>query len=110
MNIDQLTIGEAKTLAGMFPAQHTQQNPYKIGQAYLIRTVTHYYTGRMVAVCAQELILEDAAWIADQGRYAASFEKGELCEVEPIKGPCIIGRGAVIDAVEWPNALPRTTK
>jgi len=87
-------------------------HPYKIGAPYLIRTVTHYYTGRLVAVHQQELLLEDAAWIADTGRYHKALETGEVSEVEPIKGQCIVGRGAIIDAVDWPNsiALPRTPK
>lgn len=80
--------------------------PYKLGQPYLVRTVTHYYTGRLTWVGTQELILADAAWIADTGRYHKALETGELSEVEPIKGPCIVGRGAIIDAVEWPNNIP----
>jgi hypothetical protein len=75
--------------------------PWQLGKIYLIRTVTMTDTGRLVAVTQQELVLEDAAWIADTGRFAQAVEKAEFGEVEPFpSGKVIIGRGAVIDAVE----------
>lgn len=83
---------------------------YKIGQAYLIRTVTMYYTGVLEEVGEQEIKLSKAAWIADTGRYHNALISGEFNEVEPIIGPVIIGRGAIIDAVEWPNRLPEKQK
>lgn len=114
MNIDALTFGQIKEIKNLLGSGEVSQgvSPYKIGTAYLIRTVTHYYTGRLTAVSAQELILEDAAWIAETGRYHKAIADGELSEIEPIIGPCIIGRGAIIDAVEWPKhvALPRESK
>lgn len=82
---------------------------WQIGQAYHIRTVTHYWTGRLVAVTPQELVLEDAAWIANTGRFTDFFSDGPD-EVEPVDGPVIIGRGAVIDAQIWTIALPRSQK
>lgn len=72
--------------------------------------MTHYYTGRLVRVFPQEIVLEDAAWIADTGRYADALKNGTLKEVEPIEGLCIVGRGAIIDAVPWKHALPREQK
>jgi len=67
-------------------------------------------TGRLVAVTAQELVLEDAAWIADTGRFADSLEKAEFGEVEPFPpGRVILGRGAIIDAVKI-RSVPRSQK
>jgi hypothetical protein len=113
MNIDCLTLGQIKEIKSLVGGSETSaSHPYKIGAPYLIRTVTHYYTGKLIAVHPQELLLDDAAWIADTGRYHKALETGEVSEVEPIKGVCIVGRGAVIDAVEWPNniPLPRSVK
>jgi hypothetical protein len=108
MNINELTIGQAKELAGMFPK--SQDHPWMIGKAYLIRTVTMIQTGRLVAVTPQELVLEDAAWIADTGRFANVLKTGKFNEVEPFPdGPVIIGRGAVIDAVQI-TVTPREQK
>ena len=84
--------------------------PYQLGQNYMIRTVTMIDTGRLVAVTPTELVLEDAAWIADTGRFADALEACEFSEVEPFpKGHVIIGRGAVIDACII-SKLPRKQK
>ena len=85
-------------------------SPWRIGSIYLIRTVTMIDTGRLVVVTPQELVLEDAAWIADTGRFADALKKAEFSEVEPFPdGKVIVGRGAVIDAVEISKA-PRVQK
>ena len=84
--------------------------PYKIGQAYFIRTVTHYYTGKLVHAGAHELVLDQVAWIADTGRFATALETGEFSEIEPMLGLVIIGRGAIVDASEWQHKLPDTQK
>ena len=75
--------------------------PWEVGSIYLIRTVTMIDTGRLVAVTDKELVLEDAAWIADTGRFSDALRSAEFQEVEPFPdGQVIIGRGAVIDAVK----------
>lgn len=78
------------------------EHPFKIGANYFIRTVTHHHTGRLVQVTQTELVLEDAAWIADDGRFADALKTCEFAEVEPFpKGRrVIVGRGSLIDAVE----------
>jgi hypothetical protein len=87
------------------------KHPYKIGANYLIRTVTMMDTGRLVEVSDQELVIEDAAWIADTGlRFADALTKCEFGEVEPFpKGRVIIGRSAIIDMVEIAT-IPRSQK
>ena len=112
MKIDDLTIGEARQLAAMFntPSIACDNTAWEIGENYLIRTVTMTDTGRLVAVTPQELVLEDAAWIADSGRFAEAIAKAEFNEVEPFPdGRVIIGRGAIIDAVKI-KKTPRSTK
>ncbi len=109
MNIDDLTLGQIKSLGALFTPQ-VDNSAWEIGANYLIRTVTMIDTGRLVAVTAQELVLEDAAWIADTGRFADSVEKAEFGEVEPFPtGRVILGRGAIIDAVKI-KTLPRSQK
>lgn len=84
---------------------------WKIGSAYLIRTVTMIQTGRLIAVSEHELVLEDAAWIADTGRFSDALRGGAFAEVEPFPdGEVIVGRGAIIDACALPFALPREKK
>lgn len=89
---------------------NTQNHPYKLGAIYLIRTVTMIDTGRIVEVTDQEIVLEDAAWIADTGRFSDALKNSSFTEVEPFPdGRVIIGRAAVIDAVEI-EAAPRERK
>lgn len=90
-----------------------EEHPYTglIGKNVFIRTVTHHYTGALVSVYPQELVLRDAAWIADDGRFADALKTGTLNEVEPFPdGERIIGRGAILDAGLWPHKLPREQK
>ena len=112
MNIDDLTIGQAKQLAALLGNKTNQadNSAWEIGKGYLIRTVTMTNTGRLVAITDQELVLQDAAWIADTGRFSDSLKKCNFNEVEPFPdGKVIIGRGSVIDAVQI-NTLPRDKK
>lgn len=93
-------------------AKKAADHPYEIGQAYFIRTVTHHYTGRLVEVWPLELVLTDAAWIADDGRFHTAVATGAFSEVEPFPDGArvVIGRGSLLDAVAIPFALPRTVK
>lgn len=86
------------------------ESAWEIGKNYLIRTVTMIDTGRLVAVSYHELVLEDAAWIADTGRFAQAIASAEFSDVEPFpNGRVIVGRGAIVDAVQIPK-LPRQQK
>ena len=87
------------------------EHPYIVGKNYLIRTVTMADTGRLVAVYPTELVLEDAAWVADTGRFADNLVSCVFNEVEPFPAgrQVIIGRGAVVDAVEI-DTLPLKQK
>ena len=112
MDLDTITIGEAREIARMFGGSTAiPEHPYPVGRGVFIRTVTHYYTGRLVRVTAGELVLEDAAWIADTGRFHAALASGNLDEVEPFPaGPVIVPRGGVLDVSLWPHDLPREAK
>ena len=88
----------------------TLDQPFKIVQTYLIRTVTHYIAGRLRSVGKQELVLEDAAWIADTGRFSDAAKHGRLNEVEPVGGLVRVAIGSIVDAVEWTHALPTDKK
>lgn len=101
MNINDLTIGEAKALAATFSTPQQNDSAWDIGSIYLIRTVTMIDTGRLVGITPQELILEEAAWIADTGRFSDALKSCTFGEVEPFPdGRVIIGRGGIIDAVK----------
>jgi hypothetical protein len=89
---------------GIPPAPNA--GPWRVGRAYLIRTVTYFVLGRLTAVYEHELVLEEASWVADTGRFHECLKTGKLAEVEPFVSPVIVGRSSVCDSTEWTHALP----
>lgn len=84
--------------------------PFKVGGAYFIRTVTYFATGRVKAIVGSFLVLEDAAWIADTGRFSDALAKGEMSEVEPVDTEMFVNVGSITDAFPWKHKLPREQK
>jgi len=80
--------------------------PWEVGKKYFIRTVTMHLIGELTNVTQQELVLKDAAWIADSGRFNLAVRDPSKCnEVEPFNLPVIVGRGAIVDATEVPHII-----
>ncbi len=88
-------------------AKKSVDGVWTIGENYFIRTVTNYLTGRLTVVTEHELVLADAAWVADTGRFADAISGGKLNEVEPYPSDVIVGRGSIVDACVWTFPLPR---
>ena len=107
MEIDDLTVRELKHIQSLLKGTG-ETHPYQVGKNYFIRTVTYHYTGKLTKVTSQELVLEDAAWIADDGRFMNALKEGKLNEVEPFQDDVVIGRGSIIDATLWNFDLPRS--
>jgi hypothetical protein len=105
----QLSIEEMKELLEL-RRNSTKSHSFEVGKSYLIRTVTMHYTGRVVRVTDSDVLLEDAAWIADTGRYADSLATGTLSEIEPYPSMVAVCRGAMVDFAEWRFPLPRAQK
>lgn len=109
MDINSLTIAEARVIAAMFggaPAESAIQ----VGSAYLIRTPTVYHLGRVVRVTSAEIVLDDAGWLADTGRFGECIAKGSYNEYEPMGSGVIVQRCNVCDMTPWRHALPKETK
>lgn len=84
--------------------------PFEIGSAYLIRTVTMTLTGRVTAVIGPFLVLEDAAWIANTGRFSECIGEGTVEECEPVQVSVRVSIPSIVDAYDWTHVLPRNTK
>lgn len=115
MNIDELTYGQIKEIKSLLGSSTpTVEHPFEIGKPYMLRTVTHIDVGRVKAVYPTEIVITEAAWVADTGRFNEQWEKsGEdaFLEVEmfPRNNEVIVGRGALIDATKL-QALPTSSK
>lgn len=83
---------------------------FKVGEKYLIRCVTFFYTGRIKEITDTDLVLENAAWIASTGRFYNCLKDGIFNEVEPFVSDVIIPRGAIVDASVWKHNLPKDQK
>lgn len=111
--IENLTLGQLSEISKLFKSNEQPpycSGPWKIGECYLIRTVTMIVIGRMTFVGDKELVLAQASWIADTGRFHDALKKGTLKEVEPFVGDAIVGRGSIVDATTWQHALPTEQK
>ncbi len=84
--------------------------PFKVGSCYFIRTVTYFATGRVKVIVGNFIVLEDAAWIADTGRFQEAIAKGILLEVEPVQVEMYVNLLSVTDAFQWNHDLPREQK
>ena len=84
---------------------------WEVGKCYVIRTVTMIDVGKLIEVTDNELVLENACWIADTGRWNEFLKNGKYNESEPFPdGKIIIGRHAIIDAVIWKHGEVRVIK
>ena len=104
--IEKLLSESGETLS--FRQEH--ELPFRVGDAYFIRTVTYFATGRVKDVVGQFLVLEEAAWIADTGRFSDAMAKGVMSEVEPVDGEMFINTNSITDAFPWGHKLPRDKK
>ncbi len=118
MDINKLTIGEAREIANMVnsttctPKQGTStKTAIPVGESVLIRGVTLYYVGHVESVTKHEVVLSSASWVGNTGRFNAALLSGTLDEVEPFPhGNVVVGRGAIMDVSRWPHALPKDVK
>ena len=115
INIDDLTLGEIKQLSSFLNGKtSSKEHPFEIGKAYFIRTVTMTLVGKLEKVFDNELILSEASWVADSGRFNEclkyGLEKSTSSEVEPFCDEVIIGRNSIIDCTTWSHKLPKEVK
>lgn len=92
---------ERKTAA----VKNVQDHPYTIGKLWYVQTATSYYAGTLSAVTENELVLDDAAWVVDTGRFNEFMKGSKPKEIEPCNGPVVINRGAIISAMPKPGII-----
>jgi hypothetical protein len=85
------------------------KGPFIVGEAYLIRTVTYHQVGVLMEIKGDFLVLKDASWVADSGRFSDCLSKGTFNEVEYV-GIIFVNKNSIVDAFPWTNKLPKETK
>lgn len=107
-------VKESDCKSKVVVAKGDESNPFmEVGLVYFLRTVTHYFTGRLVWVGDKEIVLEDACWVADTGRFNEFMkDKNKANETEPFPegSRVIVGRGSIIDMVEYKPSLILSVK
>lgn len=113
MNVDEMTIGQAREIAKMLCGGERAKEeplPFKVEDAILIRTVTMIQVGRVRTIGRDFITLDEASWVADTARFSETLSKGTLNEVECCPSWVVVGRGAIVDIFPWTHALPKDTK
>jgi hypothetical protein len=82
---------------------------FKVGENYLIRTVTMIYTGKIKRINDTQLLLEDAAWIPETETWVDCVKECIFKAVEPYYRDVILQLGAVLDSTII-DTLPREQK
>jgi hypothetical protein len=81
-----------------------------VGKSYFFRTVTYHFVGKVTGIFNTKfLILKNASWVADSGRFGNAIATGELDEVEFVEDACI-NLDSVTDFMPWKHKLPSVTK
>jgi len=105
IEISEETYEKIKTQLGEDSFKEITALNDMVGEKFFFRTVTYHLTGRVKRVIGNILELENAAWIADSGRFMNAIKAGELKEVEPV-GRAYINIQAITDFFPWKHALP----
>ena len=79
---------------------------WTVGRKYFIRTVTMHHVGELVSFNDKELVLKDASWVADSGRFSSALKTGNLDETEAFVNDVLVNRDAIVDATVWDHDLP----
>ena len=89
--------------------EQSNDTPFKKGECYFIRTVTYHAVGEVKTIIGKFLILRDASWVADSGRFMNAIQDGTLDEVEPV-GDMFINIDSIVDVFPWCHTLPKDQK
>lgn len=111
-DIENLTLKEIREINSLFnkDSKNNDNSIWQIGKSYFIRTVTMHLTGKLEKITPKEMVLSNASWIADSGRFHDALKNGELNEVEPFVSDVILNRESIVDATEWIHKLPKNQK
>lgn len=102
MNLSQETTKELiLTLLGIKNTDKPGADVFTVGKNYHIRTVTMALAGELKSIDDKFIVLSNASWVADTGRYNEYIkDTSKVKENEYLGKDMIISIGAIVDAVE----------
>lgn len=109
IEISDETYEKLKTQLGEDSFKEINALSDMIGEKFFFRTVTYHLTGKVKRVIGSIVELENAAWIADSGRFMQAIKEGTLNEVEPV-GRAYLNLASVTDFFPWKHPLPEKQK
>ncbi len=112
MDLNDLTIGQAKELSQMFGGQNSSCSKPLVnkGDKIFTRTLTFHYIGEVVEDNQDHIVLNNCSWVADSGQFTSSIKDGSLSEVEIIGNGVKILKANMTDCIPWVHELPKTRK
>lgn len=114
--LEDIKLGEFLNLVKFFNEskleckKEEEINLWEKDKTYFIRTVTMHLIGKLKSLTNKELLLDNAVWVADSGRFHNALKDGELSEVEPFVNQVIVNRDCIIDATIWDHPIPDKQK
>ena len=94
----EISMSDLRDLLGA-SSPSAQPLPFKVGDKLFVRTVTYFMTGQVREIVGAFLVMEQAAWVADTGRFMDALDSSNFSEVEPFpSGSAILNTNAIIDA------------
>ena len=100
-----------------YPLQNHEFGTFmRVGLPYMVRTVSDYFTGVVLAQTASEILLGSAGWVPDMGRFtdalSANDQEQAFNEVEPVPDPAewVVCRQSVVSYGVLPWQPPRNQK
>ncbi len=107
------TIAE-HTLRDLLEEEGLMDSPFKVGESYLICTVTLYYVGMVTEAGFGWLKLAEASWVHWTGRLSELLRRQDFRKVssnrKPRVEPCgdlILSTSAIVSAYPWNGPLPK---
>lgn len=108
--LEDMKLKDVMHLVQLLKGENSDKCFWEKGKSYFIRTVTMHLVGNLHDLTNKELLLKNAVWVADSGRFYDALKTGELSEVEPFITDVILNRESIVDASEWKHAIPQEQK
>ena len=109
IEISDYTWNKIKDLVEVDESCDISQISDLIGEKLFLRTVTYHIIGKVKKTIDKILVLSDASWVADSGRFQQAIKNGDLDEVEFV-GDWFVNLDSVTDFGVWKHALPTEQK